>query len=132
MGACAACTGSVTGRRTRPEGNSVRIIAAAQTAARYFVKRINVTSFFTYVLCQEPVGNTAHSWWCRCAVRLYRNDAAGLAPSKEFLCRMTEKMQADVPGNTCGDLDAFAQVTVKQLDALIAIVKEELNVYSFS
>ncbi|MBR3630094.1 MAG: hypothetical protein IKN55_06440, partial [Oscillospiraceae bacterium] len=30
-------------------------------------------------------------------VRLYRNDAAGLAPSKEFLCKMTEKMQADVP-----------------------------------
>ncbi|MBR3630035.1 MAG: hypothetical protein IKN55_06140, partial [Oscillospiraceae bacterium] len=30
-------------------------------------------------------------------VRLYRNDAAGLAPSKEFLCKMTEKMQADAP-----------------------------------
>ncbi|HBI85840.1 MAG TPA: hypothetical protein DDX71_06095 [Ruminococcus sp.] len=28
---------------------------------------------------------------------MYRNDAAGLAPSKEFLCKMTEKMQADAP-----------------------------------
>ena len=49
------------------------------------------------------LGNTAQSWWCRCAarffVRLYRNDAAGLAPSKEFLCKMTEKMQADVPSS---------------------------------
>ena len=49
----------------------------------------------------ETKGNTAQSWWCRCAarffVRLYRNDAAGLVPSKEFLCKMTGKMQADVP-----------------------------------
>ena len=46
-------------------------------------------------------GNTAQSWWCRCAVRsfvrLYENDAAGLSPSKEFSCKMTEKLQADVP-----------------------------------
>ena len=47
------------------------------------------------------LGNTAQSWWYRCAVRFFvrlnRNDAAGLTPSKEFLCKMTEKMQADVP-----------------------------------
>ena len=36
-------------------------------------------------------------WPVRFFVRLYRNDAAGLTPSKEFLCKMTEKMQADVP-----------------------------------
>ncbi|MBQ8922968.1 MAG: hypothetical protein IJ060_12590, partial [Oscillospiraceae bacterium] len=46
------------------------------------------------------LGNTAQSWWCRCAVRsfvrLYENDAAGLSPSKEFSCKMTKKLQADV------------------------------------
>ena len=44
-------------------------------------------------------GNTAQSWRCRYAVRffvrLYENDAAGLTPSKEFSCKMTENMQVD-------------------------------------
>ena len=45
------------------------------------------------------LGNTAQSWRCRYAVRffvrLYENDAAGLTPSKEFSCKMTENMQVD-------------------------------------
>ena len=50
-------------------------------------------------LCKQTLGNTAQSWRCRYAVRffvrLYENDAAGLTPSKEFSCKMTENMQVD-------------------------------------
>ena len=53
------------------------------------------------------LGNTAQSWRCRYAVRffvrLYENDAAGLTPSKEFSCKMTENMQVDaLPSRQAG------------------------------
>ena len=52
-------------------------------------------------------GNTAQSWRSRYAVRffvrLYENDAAGLTPSKEFSCKMTENMQVDaLPSRQAG------------------------------
>ena len=53
------------------------------------------------------LGNTAQSWRCRYAVRffvrLYENDAAGLTPSKEFSCKMTENLQVDaLPSRQAG------------------------------
>ncbi len=81
-------------RKTSPKKGSKSMIYSEKAI-------VFLTGISGILWLENSICNTAQSWWCRCAVRffvrLYRNDAAGLAPSKEFLCKMTEKMQADAP-----------------------------------
>jgi hypothetical protein len=60
---------------------------------------------------------------------LYRNDAAGLAPSKEFLCKMTEKMQADAPPSRQAGFVRCCLNEYGQTDRLSRIGRGGLQLY---